>query len=51
MAVSIEIEEAVDTLEDMIDMLEEIAKLIENGCTSGYNPDWSIIGYEEKSDI
>mgnify|MGYP000096012773 CR=1 FL=1 len=42
-----EINEEVNTVEDMINCLEEITRLLRSGVTSGYNPTFSIEGEEE----
>jgi len=36
------IHEEVGTKEELVDMLKEIADLIDNGMTLGYHPAWEI---------
>jgi len=46
--ITIEITEEVNTHTDMVDLLREIARQIEdNGNTSGFYPHWSLQGKEE----
>lgn len=48
--ITIEIDQEVNTHEDMIDVLEEITRLMKQGMTSGYEPAWSLHGEEEVED-
>lgn len=45
--ITIEITEKVNTHNDMVNCLNEIVRLIELGCTSGYKPNWNLSGIEE----
>jgi len=49
--ITIKITEEVKTYQDMVSLLEEIAIQIDRGCTSGYHPNWALIGEEEKEDL
>lgn len=44
--ITIEITEDVSTKQDMVYLLEHIAKMIEEGYTSGYYPTWALSGEE-----
>lgn len=46
--IKIEILEEVETKEDMVDLLNQIATMVKEGYTSGYHPGWRIEGEEEK---
>jgi hypothetical protein len=43
----IDITESTNTKIDMADTLRRIAKMIEDGNTSGYYPTWELTGEEE----
>lgn len=47
---SIKIEETVKTRQDLVYLLEEIAKQVEKGNHSGYYPHWELQGEEEDVD-
>lgn len=40
--------DGVETPEDLADQLREIARLIEEGNTSGYTPGWEIVEDEDE---
>lgn len=44
MAITITITEEQETTADVVDMLQHIAGLIDQGFTSGYYPTWSMDG-------
>jgi len=46
----IKITEEVETAEQMIDLLDNIAEKIANGYTSGHNPSWVLEGEDEKTE-
>ena len=46
--ISIEINEEESTKQNMVYTLQYIAQQIEAGNTSGYGPNWRLIGEEEK---
>lgn len=49
--ITIEIREEVENPSDMVDVLNEVATMIQKGYTSGYHPGWSMDGtYEEDCD-
>jgi hypothetical protein len=41
--VKIQIDEYCKNEEEMAELLKVIAKFLEEGCTSGYKPDWHIV--------
>lgn len=45
--ITIEINEEVESNEDMVHLLEEIARSIRSGNTSGVSPSWSLNEEEE----
>lgn len=48
--ISISISEETTTYDGMADVLTDIAYKINRGYKSGYNPTWSLDGYEEIED-
>jgi hypothetical protein len=42
--IKINIPESVKDTLDMVNLLRRIADMIEEGYTSGYDPDWSLTG-------
>lgn len=48
--ITIEITEKVHTHHDVVLLLEEIQRLINEGFTSGYYPHWELKGDEEVED-
>ena len=44
----IEINEETHNASEMVDLLSVIAERVEEGCTSGFGPDWSLEGEEEE---
>jgi hypothetical protein len=45
--ISINITEETSTNDNMASLLRRIADLIDEGYTSGYEPDWDLFGQEE----
>lgn len=48
--IKISIAEDVHTKDEMVDLLIEIARQINTGFSSGYNPNWQLSGEEEFRD-
>lgn len=46
--IGIEITEEVESVEEMVDLLNTIATKVKEGYTSGYYPHWELTGEEEK---
>lgn len=48
--ITIEIDEETHTVQDMVYCLNEIARLLEQGCKAGYTPSFTISGDEEEDE-